>query len=99
MDYIKIAELNREECLEVKDFDFRRIALFTLYANLKNTGNQRLSEKVMNDLSQTQAKIKDWWSRMGLKYQFTPSPKLSIDYQTGSIHMALSDTANELDVF
>ncbi len=96
MDKIKVTEISPEECLEYKGLIKRRVSLQLLYKHLANNSNKLLYEKIVTDLWQTEESLNNWWLKMGSKYQFTLSPKLQVDFETGNI---MSDTTQQMDLF
>lgn len=63
-----VGKVTQEERDEIKKLHMRKLSLIDLLKSLNE--DDKLYEKVISDLSQTNERYEKWWNEIGEKYNF-----------------------------
>lgn len=88
MDKELVGRVTHEEKQEIQILFERRNGLNEL-KKIIISDNTDLYEKLVKDIDETSTKFRQWWNRMGEKYQWKSTDKgnLKIDFKTNEIYL------------
>lgn len=84
----KIGNVSPEERDEIQRL-FKRHSGLTDLAKIISADNVELYDKIVNDLGETNIAYKDWWKKVGEKYNWESNDygKWKIDFETCEIFL------------
>lgn len=97
---LSIANVSMGDCVELKVLIERKMGLVELSKTLKK-GEDGIYEKLVIDLGKTEYLIKEWWSRIHLKYKIKkiPGANIHLDFDTGEINAIMPERNKEISIY